>query len=254
MRARNFTAIFVVALCALSGNAMAQDAGAAATSADTPASVPSPPDPETQQQADKLKEAMAALQTHDPKRTIRLANEVIVYYEAKYKDPGTTYYSASSPAESLMYLMSLVADAKKSGQKNPKAVVTAYEWAAAHFMKGYAYVELEDFGNARRSLQKAIDLAPANAQFQIEMGQTYLMTRNWDEAMTWFKRAEGSVAFASDEQARNFQTVHALRGQAFILIEQRKLDEAEALLNRCKKILPDDPRTDQELELIRKSR
>jgi tetratricopeptide (TPR) repeat protein len=98
-------------------------------------------------------------------------------------------------------------------------------------------------------LTKAVNLSPFNAQFLSELGNFHQNARDWGRAMNLFEQAIASLPM--DARGGNtFLQRRALRGKAFILVELKRLDEADKLHRLCLEMDPNDDKALQELEYI----
>ena len=96
-------------------------------------------------------------------------------------------------------------------------------------------------------------LSPKNAKYLIEFAEIAKLERDWNAAYEYYKEAEGASA-VSPPETKSAELSHAKRGQAFVFIEQGKLDEAEKVLKECLKLDKNDQRAKEELEYIEKLR
>jgi Flp pilus assembly protein TadD len=99
--------------------------------------------------------------------------------------------------------------------KNQPAKVLTPDWADAHFMKGYALLELGHISEARAQLERAVALSPNNAQYQAELGYTYEIEKNWAKALPLYEAAEDAAEFSPDD-AKVGELGRALRGQGYV--------------------------------------
>jgi Flp pilus assembly protein TadD len=142
---------------------------------------------------------------------------------------------------------------RQAANDRRSAIDVGPTWSHAQYLKGYALVELQRIPDARRALERAIELAPANAQFRSELGHTYQIDKSWTKALEAFTEAERATAFSLDDEKVRHQT-RALRGQGFALIEMGRLEEAEARYRRCLALDADDQVAQMELRLIERLR
>jgi tetratricopeptide (TPR) repeat protein len=89
-----------------------------------------------------------------------------------------------------------------------------------------------------------------NAQFLAERAEWFKSRKDWPNAFADFLSASTAADFSPDE-AKSSEKRRALRGMAFVRTEQRRLKEAEKLLNECLKIDPSDANAKRELDYIR---
>lgn len=177
---------------------------------------------------------------------IPLLDRVIEAEEKAHSGEKRQIYSAGSAAESLLYMV----EASAAGKA---AVAFGPEWSLALFLKGFALVDLGSTEAAGPLFERAVALSPANSQYLSELGEWHKNRREWDQAFARFKKAE-DVAGIVSEHRRKPERSRALRGMGFVLIEQGKLDEAEAMFRKCLEIDPNDEGAKGELEFIRQQR
>lgn len=203
-----------------------------------------PPTKETQAQdlADFEKAGLLVFRQGKPAEGLQLAEGLIARLEARYRDSRQRIYSARTPTESLHYMMLAAKDRQNAIDVGPT-------WGHAQFLKGYALVELKRIPEARRAIERAIELSPANAQFRSELGHIYQVDKNWPKALEVFTEAERFTEFSRDEERVRHQT-RALRGQGYALIEMGRLDEAEARYRRCLELDANDRVAQAELRII----
>jgi tetratricopeptide (TPR) repeat protein len=180
-----------------------------------------PANPDTQVTSPALVNALTVLRGGKPQDAIAQLDGVIAHFEGKYRGLAVKPYSTDNQVETLIYMMQAATEPERKS-----AAVYSGNWAAAYFLKAYALLELKRPEEARASLQAAIDLAPRNVQYRNEMGAVHAAGRNLEAAMQSFKEAESMAREASAGAQRNDHLGRALRGQGFVLIEMKRLDEA----------------------------
>ena len=134
------------------------------------------------------------------------------------------------------------------------AKVVSSNWAYAYYLKAYALIELNRASEAKTILQRAIDMAPHNAQFHAEMGNLYQREKNWPQALASFDAAARDAREFSPPQIKNNEIGRAWRGTAYVYVEQNRLDEAEALYRKCLELDPKDGRAAAELRYVQAQR
>lgn len=170
---------------------------------------------------------------------------VIAHYEKKYRDSKRQVYSARMQTEMLIYLLQHATSTPKQ-----EASVHAYGWGLAYFLKGYAYVEMKRLPEAVVALDAALALSPRNSQYLSERGQVYLMEKNFAAAFEKFSAAEAAAREYSPESVKTTELSRALRGQAYIHIEQGKLDDAERIYRQCLELNANDATAKGQLRYI----
>lgn len=228
-------------------------APAAVTPAPAPAAAAPPARAETgttpsPDAADDALIVQAALLIHAGKSAEALAKveQVINDEERLNKGEKGLIFSARSTQEMLLY--AILATKQKRD-----AVMLGPNWSTALFLKGFALVDLGRGDEAKPFFDRAIALAPMNAQFLAERGEWFKARRQWAAAYEQFKMAADDADFAP-EADKSFEKRRALRGMAYVRSEQGKLDEAENLDREVLKIDPSDQTALHELEWIREQR
>ena len=186
--------------------------------------------------------AATLIQAGKPAEAIALLDTLIAAQEKRAAGDPEQRYCARGEPESLAYLLTAAADKKR-------AVVLAQSACYSIFLKAFALVDLNRGDEAKVCLERAVAMAPSNAQFLGELAEWHKNRRDWPSAMKLYKDAE-EAAYLSPKDTEVSDRTRALRGQAFILVELGKLDEAEALYRRCLKLDPKDERSKQELQYI----
>lgn len=203
---------------------------------------------------DKQLEALIAgralLDEHKPAQAIsQHFDRVIRFYEARHAKSKKRIYGARTPEESLMYLEMAAADDDRSGHGRDAEVISSH-WGDAYFFKGYCLVELGHPVEARKYLDKALELSPMNAAYLSESGHLDQMDKNWEAALARFTRAAEAAETTTPEEARVFEWTRALRGQGFALIELGRIEEAKAMYHKALELDPNDEGSKHELRYI----
>ena len=191
----------------------------------------------------RLNQANDLIAHGQPAAALPLVDQVIAEHEARYRNKsGTIYFSARSLGESFIYA-TLAGAAKQNG------VVLNGDWVWAYFLKGFALIDLNRADEAIKWLDKAAVLAPMNSHVLAERAEWYKSRRDWKKAYKEFESARSAAGFADDD-VKVAEEGRAIRGMAFVRIEQGKLDDAERLLGEALKLDPADKRAREELELV----
>lgn len=182
---------------------------------------------------------------HD--EAIALIDQTLAYYAQKYPEGTTRWYVARTPQETLAYMAS--AAAGRPPEDKTDAVALHVLWAEAYYMKAYALFELDRLDAAKAALAQALYLSPRNSRYLSELGQIHQHRRAWDDALAQYEAAESAAEFSpSEEKLRDL--TRAKRGVGFVLVEQGRLDAAEAKFRQCLALDPDDRGARTELEYI----
>jgi len=190
------------------------------------------------------------LQEHKPAQAIaEHFDQVIRYYEAQYRKSKKRIYCARRPEEALLYTMMAAAEHDRSGTGQDTIVIDS-TWSDAYFLKAYALVELKQPGEARKLLERALELSPMNSAYLSESAHLDQMDKDWDTALEKFKRATEAAESTTPEESKVFEWTRALRGQGFALIELGRLEEAKAMYYKALELDPDDDGSKGELRYI----
>jgi tetratricopeptide (TPR) repeat protein len=208
---------------------------------------PAAADSQQNVEAAAIDQAFAAIGAKDPAKAIALVEPIIAAQDAAHRKDPRRYYSAGSPTETLAYAGLGARDGKET-------VVVGPEWGTANFVKGFALIDLGKSDEARKYLERAVELSPFNAQFLGELGEWHKARHEWPQAYELFQRGEAVANMMPSEDSQKYFLRRALRGQGYVLIEQGKLDQAEALFRRCLQIDPDDAGAKNELNYIAQQR
>jgi tetratricopeptide (TPR) repeat protein len=178
----------------------------------------------------------------------QIINPLINEFEKQYGDCKQKVFCACGPVETLMYL------AKAVSEKEPNGAIAAdYKYAQAYYLRGYLAIEQKENKPALDNLTKAVELSPFSPQFLCELGNFYQNARDWGRAMELYEQAAANLPM--DARGGNtFLQRRTLRGKAFILVELKRLDEAEKLHRRCLEMDPNDDKALRELEYIARLR
>jgi len=207
-----------------------------------PASQAGPSEPAAEPEESKYYQAVDLIMKGRPANGVRLLDEVIASIEARHAGDSSQFFCARSTAESTLY------SGLGSRQGKPTKVVGRL-WCSSYFFKGYALIDLNRSDEAKTWLDKAVALAPMNAQFLGERAEWYKSRKDWDRAYAEFETASKASQVSPDD-IKSFDQRRAWRGMAYSRIEQGRLDEAEALLNQCLQLDPNDDKAKTELQYI----
>lgn len=191
---------------------------------------------------DQLEQATSLIRQGKSAEAIPVLDQVIAAEESRNRDEKRLTFSARSMTEAILYA-GLGAAAKKA------AVVLDGTWSGAYFAKGYALIDLNRSEDAKAYLDKAIGLAPMNAQFLAERGEWFKNHKDWVHAFADFEEAASAANFSPDA-VKSFEQRRAWRGMAFARTEQGKLDEARDLLKKCLKLDATDDKCQHELDYV----
>lgn len=195
-------------------------------------------------QTQVLKEGATLLRERHPAEAIQnYFDKVIASYEATYPAGAGTAYCARSATESLLYLTQAAADKKN-------ATVFGPPWCDAYYLKAYALIDLGRNAQARAALEKAISMAPKNAQYLAELAGMDGREKKWNEALVEYETAIGFAREFAPPESKTIELGIALRGKGYILVELGRLDEAEAVYRECLQLNPADKAAQNELGYV----
>lgn len=201
------------------------------------------PTPAANPDSAKIDEAAKLIQAGTPAEAIPILDGIIERAEKAHAGEKRQIFSASSMTETFLYA-TLAAAAKKD------AIVVDDTWGMAHFLKGFALVDLDRADDAKAQLDRAIELAPMNAQFLSERGEWHKNRRDWAKAYADFESASTAAEFSPDDIKKSHKA-RALRGMGFVKIEQRDLKSAEKLFKQSLKLEPNNANARSELDYIK---
>jgi tetratricopeptide (TPR) repeat protein len=208
----------------------------ATSQAELPAAV------ESQESADVSRAVKMILDGH-PKEAMSVLDTVIAANQSRHSDRSVQVYCARSPAETLVYM----AEAAAAGRS---AIAEGITWCDAIFFKGYALIDLGQPAEARKWYERAVAMAPHNAHYKGELAETYKAARDWDKAYALFEETAADAQTYSPNDIKNFDLGRGWRGMGFVLIEQGKLKEAQAIFEKCLALDPNDEKAKNELRYI----
>ncbi len=195
-----------------------------------------------------LNEGASLIRSGNIKQAIPYFDKVISSYERKYRGSKQKIFCARSSAESLAYLL------ESANQGTNDAIVLSANWADAYYLKAYALVSLGQLGEARPLLNHAIALSPGNFQYRAELGHVYQQEKNWEMALSTFQLAEKNAGLYSDAATKNAELGQAMRGKAYVFVEQGKLGEAEQVYLQCLELDKNDVKARNELTYVREQK
>ncbi|TMJ16597.1 MAG: tetratricopeptide repeat protein [Alphaproteobacteria bacterium] len=186
--------------------------------------------------------ASAFITSGKPAEAISILDKLIADRERVHGSDTRLIFNSRSTAEAIVYSGLAV-------QQKRDSVVYGENWSLAYFLKGFALIDLNRPAEAKPMYDKALALSPMNSHYLGELAEWHKNNKDFPAALDMFARALDAAEFSPDE-AKVFDGTRALRGMAFILIEQGKLDEAEKRLNEALKMDPNDAKAKGELQYI----
>ncbi|HEX4694794.1 tetratricopeptide repeat protein [Sphingomonas sp.] len=181
-----------------------------------------------------------------PAEAVALLDSLIATQERRRQGDDRQTYCARSPAEALLY-------SSRAASEKKAAVVLPQTACYSIFLKGFALIDLNRSHEAKAWLERALAMAPSNAQFLGELAEWYKSRRDWVAARRLFQRAVDAAALSPDNR-RIFDQTRGMRGLGYILIEEGKFDAAEAIYRECLALDPNDERSKHQLDYIANQR
>lgn len=191
---------------------------------------------------DVLRKAVIHIGLHQLDEALALIDPVIAAHDAQAQSEKRVIFSARSMPETLDYLLGATG-------RHEDSVVMPSSWGQALFLKAFVLIDLKRGDEAKLWLDRAVAISPENAHFLGELGEWYKARGRLDEATAVFRRAESAADFSPDE-LKSFETARAMRGVAWVAVEQGKLDEAEAIYRQCLAMNKSDQMAQNELAYI----
>lgn len=168
---------------------------------------------------------------------------VIDGFEKTYDGSQKRVYSAQNQQQVFVYAI-------MPTDKNQSVEVVGGDWADAYLMTAYALTDLKRISDAQAALQAAIRLSPLNSQYQAELAYTYQVLKDCDKSIETYRQAASVVELGSEDRTRLDDLGRAWRGEGYCLVEQGKLDEAEAVYRKAIDANPKDQKSQGELRYI----
>jgi len=169
--------------------------------------------------------------------------QAIALCEERYGASGRKVYASRGQAETIYYMV-LAASTKTD------AMAVDTTCADAHYLMGYASLDLGRVEEAEAQLRAAVELAPVNAMYLAELGHIYQTQLDWQNALETFSKAEEYAGSFSPEELRVRELARAKRGAGYNLIELGRLDEAEQKFRECLELDAGDQAALNELRYI----
>ena len=141
--------------------------------------------------ADKLGQALDFIRAGKASDALPILDEIIAGEESRYRDEKRLIFSATSLPETILY-------AGMGASQKKDAVVLDSTWSTAYFAKGFALIDVNRADDAKAYFDKAISLAPMNAQFLAERGEWFKSRKGWTNAYTDFEAASTAAELAPD--------------------------------------------------------
>jgi tetratricopeptide (TPR) repeat protein len=236
------TALAIACCVSLACRVMADDA-----SAPIPGAAAQADNAHDLEQAALLKKGLDLAAKGSPQVAIRdYYDRVIAYYEGTYNDEHKHYFSARSVKEALLYAL----DGAKT---RADTLVVSRTWVEAHFVKGFALVDLGQLDAARAEFDAALKLAPHNSQVRAELGSLYNRQKDFSKALESYQLAEQDAEFSPPE-AKTLDCIRAYHGLGYAYTELGQWDNADKMYRKALAIDSNDQLSLKELQYIQQRR
>jgi tetratricopeptide (TPR) repeat protein len=222
-------------------------AGGAAAARPTAAAERTSPAPAAQPEDQaKVEQASSLIGHAKPAEAVALLDLLIADQERRRSGETRQVYCARGPAEAAIYR-------RAAARARTPAVVLPESACYSVFLKGFALIDLDRSEEARLWLERTVAMAPSNAHFLGELGEWHKTRKDWPKARALFQRAiEASAVSPADRQV--FDKTRGWRGLGYILVEDGRFDEAEAIYRQCLQLDPKDERAQHQLDYIARAR
>lgn len=204
--------------------------------------------------------AYDAIQSQKYDVAVSKADIVIQRFEDG-KQNDSVYRCASGSGDIVSTLLGAALDADKGATEVGKTltVAVADDICSAYFVKGFALVDLGKRKEALQNFQTAVEMDPDNQHYLNELGEWYKVGKDWQKSLEIFTKASEtsdlSIALMEDKkqskEISNATSCRAYRGIAFNHAEMGNWKKARSAIDKCLKLIPDDPRSQQELDYIK---
>lgn len=192
----------------------------------------------------KLEAGWSKLQARRPVQAIADYFDVVITgYEKQFVNLNQVVFSTRGASETMFYQL-LAANLKK------ELVLLGPTWAEAQYLKSRALSDLMRFDEARKSILRAIELAPSNSLYQSELCQMESYERKWGLALVCFERAASLAEEYAPQKTKLMELGRAWRGIAYVYMQQGELTPARNAYEKCLRLTPQDQIARQELDYI----
>ncbi|MCB0166443.1 MAG: hypothetical protein KDI79_19595 [Anaerolineae bacterium] len=180
----------------------------------------------------KVEQALQMLEAGDPQKAEALLNRVIQNtpnnYIYQWEENDTLFIKFWDQAEFVHYA---------TWQKQQDITKTVYwiksAYPRAYYYLGFLSVKTQQYERALTFLNRGHDLEPTNPKFNLEKAHVHLRLGQLENALDLYHKIDTIGPHVS---ARDVAV--AMRGRGFVLIEMKKLDEAEAMFKQSLEFEP----------------
>ena len=187
------------------------------------------------------------LRTQRAQEALPIAAAVIRETDARLTGEKRTVYSGQSTEMVLANMLAAAA-------RKQDAVDVGPPLGRALFVEGYALIDLGRRAEAGPFLDRAVTVSPSNPEYLCEAAAWHAERHELDVARDLYERCGASSGFAGAGPGKARMLAIAERGQGYVLIEQGRYDEAEAIYRQRLNTEPGDEKSRTELRYIQDQR
>ena len=194
---------------------------------------------------ERLAQGKKLIEAGESQRAITECFQPVIdgYEKGIDKQPPARRYSAQNLVQSIIYTA-------LPDDKGQSVEVMSGDWADAYLLKAYALIELRKLPEAQTALAAAIRLSPMNPLYRSELAYTYQVLKDCDASIENYRAAASAAELGSGEERKLEDLGIAWRGEGYCLVEQGKLDEAEAIYRKALDANPKDQKSQGELRYV----
>ena len=190
--------------------------------------------------------AAEELNAGQPAKALETVAPAVTEYERAYAGEKRRIYCGISPTQTVAALA-------RAANDKMSAVAVGEGYCTALYLRAFALVDVGQVSEAELGFLRLVELAPFNARYVYELANIRRMTKRYDLALEGYRTAAGLAGLAPSGREKAERGA-AWRQIGWILVEQGKWDEAEAIYRDCLKLDPDDKKATAELGYIAENR
>jgi tetratricopeptide (TPR) repeat protein len=172
--------------------------------------------------ADLVDEAVQLIGDGKRDRATRILHEVLNRTPSNYRHEDESNGKARIRFWDMEEFMTYVLWMKENGRER-EVIWSKNAYPRASYYLGFIYVEQKRFDRAIEVLERGIALQPDSGKLAHELGQALIGSGRFEKALSMYGVVLSRSGFMCPRDRAAL-----LRGKGFVLIETRKLDEAEA--------------------------